>query len=347
MRDYHYITALLMLCYPWSDVVGQNKTHITGRLQMGYESDTNVEEQVHDGRSAENGRLLLDFKAQNRYWTASYQGGGQLYTGFSIENKMAHELAAAVHRPLLKNFQLGMQTWGRLKHFINADRDLAFGFLQPFILMSLNEHTSIQTAFRQEVLDYKQSDYFDYTGYGVNVQVRRKISTGWSVMPQFSWQRNFFVRQAYSSLANRNALASLSEKQRDNLTNIGLQSEWLWRSLLVTALYRYEMNGSNSYGYGYIRHVLSTIFAQQWQRWFFRGCFSWQKKNYQDKLLPYLPLALDTEQEENNFIVLDLSRDLSDGLCIVARLAWYQNESPWANLYYRKTLTQLFFEWRF
>jgi len=31
----------------------------------------------------------------------------------------------------------------------------------------------------------------------------------------------------------------------------------------------------------------------------------------------------------------------------VGRIAWYQNESPWADLYYRKRLLQALLEWRF
>ena len=50
--------------------------------------------------------------------------------------------------------------------------------------------------------------------------------------------------------------------------------------------------------------------------------------------------------ESNNFIVLDVSRDLLPRLSLVGRVAWYENESPWADLYYRKTLLQVFFEWR-
>jgi hypothetical protein len=347
MRHGNPIPALLLLSLLASGLAGQNNVRVTSRIQMGYENDTNVQEQLRDSRAAENTRLLFDFKVDNRNWTASYQGGCQLYSGFSQENKMAHELTAAVRRPLARHLHVGLQTWGRFKHFLKADRDMVFGFLQPYVLMSLDDRTSVQVGLRQEVMDYKQSDYFDYTGYGGNVQVRRKISSGWSLSPLFSWQRDFFLRQAHASYTNMTALLSLAEKQRDDITAAGLQSEWLWRSLLVTFLYKYEINRSNSYGYSYDRHVFSAIFAQQWQKWFFRGCFTWQKKNYQDDLLPYLPIELDTEQEENNFIVLDLSRDLFDGLCVVGRLAWYQNESPWANLYYRKTLTQLFLEWRF
>ena len=89
------------------------------------------------------------------------------------------------------------------------------------------------------------------------------------------------------------------------------------------------------------------MFTEQIGTFFVRGYMTWQKKNYRDTLLPFLPIELDTEQEENNFYVLDLSRDLWPEITAVVRWAWYKNESPWANLYYKKTLLQTFLEWRF
>jgi hypothetical protein len=343
------IRTILFLVFSFSalELYSQSSWRTTHRIQMGYENDSNVEEAIKGPRSADNLRLLLDFKAQRQALSFSFQGGYQFYPGFSRENKMANELAATAYWPALTKLQIGIQVWSRLKLFLKSDKDLACGFLQPFVLLHLNRQTTLQIGFRQDALDYAHSDYFDYASPGINIKLRHKIMPNWTLSPMFSWQQSYFQRYAQGQYPGLRSLMLLNERQKDGISAGGFSSEWLWHSLLVTLLYKYEQNRSNSYGYGYDRHVITAMFAQQWGAWFLRGYFSWQKKKYLDALLPFLPIELDTEQEENNFIVLDVSRDVFKQVSVVARMAWYQNESPWANLYYRKTLMQVFMEWRF
>ena len=330
-----------------ASVYGRSGWYMTRRLQMGYENDSNVAEAVDHRRAADNLRFLFDFKAQRRLFSISYQGGFQYYPNFSAEHKTAHEMAVTASWPVTAAVSVGAQGWARLKLFLNSDQDLACGYLNPFARIALGPQISLQLGFRQEVLDYAHSDYFDFAGPGVHARLSYRISPGWTLAPMLSQQHNVFLRYAHSPYADLPALVVLDDRQKDNLTTAGLHSEWIWRSLLVTLFYRYENNHSNSYGYGFDRHVVTAMFAQQWRAWFFRGYFSWQKKNYTDALRPYLPIGLDTEQEENNFIVADFSRELLRSLSLVGRFSWYQNESPWADLYYEKSLWQLFFEWRF
>jgi len=339
------ILYTILVCSPVV-LYGQQGWRTALRVQTGYERDSNVAEAVDHGRSAEDLRLLVEFKAQRRGLSFSYQGGYQFYPSLSSENKMAHEAVVSALWPLAAQVLVGAQLWTRFKLFLNSDQDLACGFLQPYALWRLNDRASLQLGFRQDALDYAHSDYFDFAGPGLNLQLRYKMNPQWTLIPMLSWQRSVFQRYAYSQFEGTKSLLPLADRQKDGLITAGLQSEWMYRSLLLNLFYRFENNHSNSYGYAFSRHVITAMFAQQWRAWFFRGYFSRQMKEYGDALRPYLPISLDTEQEENNFIVLDVSRDLLSRLSLVGRVAWYENESPWADLYYRKTLLQVFFEWR-
>jgi hypothetical protein len=115
-----------------------------------------------------------------------------------------------------------------------------------------------------------------------------------------------------------------------------LQAEWYGWALLRIGI-SYRRNVSNSYGYAYevpTIHVLGAR-ALPWKLTV-RIFVSLQWKTYTDPLQPFLQIRPDTEIEENNTMVLDLSRDFGRGWEIVLRSAWYQNESPFRNLFYKK-----------
>jgi hypothetical protein len=347
MPDRQTIRLIICLGFMASVASAQNGWRTHHRLQVGYEHDSNVLEAISHEKGADNLRLLLDLKAQRRGLSLAYQGGYQLYPGYAAENKLANEFSVGVQHRIATNVDIGVQVWARLKIFLSGDQDLARGYWQPYIQWTLNDHSSLRTGFRQDGLDYARSDYFDYDSPGFFLQWRQRLATHWTVVPTISFNQNRFQRTAQQLLGSSAGLVMEAVRQEDDVTTAALYNEWLWRSLLLSVNYTWQQNRSNSYGYNYDRHGVTLMFTEQMGTFFLRGYMTWQKKNYRDALLPFLPIELDTEQEENNFYVLDVSRDLWPDITAVVRWAWYKNESPWANLYYKKTLVQTFLEWRF
>jgi hypothetical protein len=266
------------------------------RVQLGYEQDSNVAEAVDGAVRAQNLRLLYDLQVRRRSLSFSYRAGAQVYPDHAGENKLTHEISAAFSQPLNARVELGAQLWSRFKFFLESEQDLICGFLQPFLRYRMDAATWLELGIRQEALDYANSDYFDYAGPGFTLQLYRRIASGWTLSPLIAWQRNVFQRSSYAYAPNGSYLFLQPDRQEDGLMAAGLHSEWMWRSLLITCQYKFESNHSNSYGYDYRRHVLTALFVQGWREWFFRGYFSWQKKNYPHALRPFLPVQLDTEQ---------------------------------------------------
>jgi hypothetical protein len=342
-------TRQLFLCLSLlaSTTMAQSTWRTHHRLQVGYERDSNVLEAINHEQGADNLRLLLDLKAQRRGLSLAYQGGYQLYPGYAEENKLANEFSVGLQHRIAANVDIGVQVWARLKIFLNSDQDLARGNWQPFVQWTLSSNTSLRTGYRQDVLDYARSDYFDYDSPGFFLQWRQRLFANWTIVPTISLNQNRFQRTAQRLWGSTPGLMMEAVRQQDDITTAGVYNEWLWRSLLLSLNYTWQQNRSNSYGYNYDRHGVTVMFTEQLGAFFVRGYMTWQKKKYRDALLPFLPIELDTEQEENNFYVLDVSRDLWPDITAVVRWAWYKNESPWANLYYKKTLLQTFLEWRF
>jgi hypothetical protein len=82
------------------------------------------------------------------------------------------------------------------------------------------------------------------------------------------------------------------------------------------------------------------------RRWMLRTAVMLQHKRYRKELPPIYLIDLDTEREQSNFVVVDLSRDLTAVISLVARAAFYDNESTVRSLFYQKTLYFAGFELR-
>jgi hypothetical protein len=74
------------------------------------------------------------------------------------------------------------------------------------------------------------------------------------------------------------------------------------------------------------------------KHWMLRATGGVQGKRYRDDLARLNLRDLDTEREQSNFIVVDLSRDFSAAVSAMARLAFYDNESTVPGVFYRKLL---------
>ena len=120
------------------------------------------------------------------------------------------------------------------------------------------------------------------------------------------------------------------------------------KSILLTLIYMYTDNRSNSYGFGYTRHRLQALFGARLPSDFLLRIFAaLQQKKYTDDLDPFFPLELDTEREESNFAVVDLSHRLFTSVNGIVRFAWYDNESPIRTLYYNKFSVSFSLEYAF
>ncbi|MBN2356467.1 hypothetical protein JXO59_10160 [candidate division KSB1 bacterium] len=325
--------------------------NVYNRLQVACEYDDNVLESVKRPVDSQSLRLLYDAKSRVklRRFTVQlgYHGGCQLYDQVKAEHKLINDIDASVCLRVSHWLQMGVQGWARLKIFLNRENDYAYGRWQAFMLADGPGDVLIKTGYCEELLDYARTDFYSFYSPGFFLQLQRRVGPHITLLPQFSYSSVQFQRYAFRGSDDSYSFWPTSYRQRDDCLALGLGAEAVWPTLLINLGYRYEMDESNSYGYSYHRHVVTLSFVKSLGEFYIRGHSAIQVKRYHDNLLPFYPLQLDTEREESNFIVLDVSRDLCSFMGLVLRAAWYKNESPWASLYYEKRLVSLGAEFRF
>jgi hypothetical protein len=344
--------VLAILLYTPLSLIAQTtpaaRWRFNNRLQLLTENDSNVEEALSGERSARSLRFMIHSKIYRRrnslFLQFTHQGGLQLYNDFAVENKLIDEVSGRCLVNITRAIKLGLLAYGRMKIYLNRDSDYAIGQISPYLQLSLPFHFDLQAGYRREGLDYSKSDNHDSRSPGFYLNISKQVAKDLTITPEVSLGTVHFDRPAYTTSADW-GWTPKNRAQQDRLNSFGLAADKFWRGFLINISYRFEDYRSNSYGFDMNRHVVDVMFAKNIGGFLLRSYASFQKKTYLDDLLPFWPLELDTEKEESNFIILDISRDFPL-FTLLTSLAWYKNESPWATLYYEKWLVNFGIEFR-
>jgi hypothetical protein len=341
------MSSLFATARAWS----QSPWQFNYRLQALMETDTNVREDLHKPAAAQSTRFMIQPKVSNRKgllkFQLGYQGGLQLYQRYASENKLINEVNGKLFYDITPWFKAGLQGFARLKRFHNKESDYTLDQLNPFIQVVLPAGFVLQTTYGDESMSYANTRFFDYESSLLYVSVTKKITPGLSISPMVSSGSIDLNRRAYKVVPGLLNWQQKNVLQQDRVVSYKVQMDWLYKGLLLNASYGYDAIASNSYGFSYRRHAVTLLFAKSLFGVLVRGYGTIQKKTYLDKMLPIWPLQLDTEKEESNFLVMDFSYDLTAATAVMIRCAYYNNESPWADLYYEKWLVNAGFEFKF
>ncbi len=345
-----FISVLTGACCAHSaQSVNNGRWLFKNRIQCAVEYDSNVEERLNAPEEGHSFRTALYSKVQKNgkriLFHFCYQGGFQLYPSFDSENKSIHEIKGRMLLKLSPFIYAGVHVFGRLKMFINADTDYSLGEFSPFIQWRYSPSVVFETGFRQDDLNYRETDYYDFKSPQLYFQLTKKIGR-FTFSPDFRFGTIDHNRMAYEPAPDMSDWVLTDDSQNDKCKIMGLNTDWIFAGFLVNASYHYEQNRSNSYGFDFDRHIVTVMLAKSFGKNLFRGFITMQNKSYLDDFLPLLPVDLDTEKEQSNFFVFDYSRDVMQNLAIMFRSAWYKNESPLPSLYYEKWLFNLGFEFQ-
>ena len=319
-------------------------------MQFGLETDDNVTESVSNSQRAQSFRLYYDTKAlyrrKNSVLNLCYLGGIQLYQNISNENKFINEASGKIQFNRQK-WRYGLHTKGKYKFFLNRDTDYSLFYVSPFITFPLSRTFSFYSALKYENLNYTNFNIYDYKSPSINIRLSKSRAPGFTITPELSYSHLKWNRSAFTFVESESIWIQTDKTQNDRLITVGLVVDWYSRGLLINCGYYFQNNSSNSFGAEYHNNIFSIIVAKQLQKFLLRVYTSLQKKNYQEDFIPYYPLELDPEKEQTNFIVCDLSRSLYRQLSLSVRIAWYKNEYPSPNLYYKKFITNINLEMQF
>ena len=348
---YIFIFAWAGLCFAQDSLPPVSAWRVSHRFQAGWEMDSNVYEALTAPQPGQDLRLLYELKLRRQInksvLHSAYRGGCQWYPGLPRENKLIQEVEVAGQKALSSGLMLGVEGWGRLKLFLQREEDYAIGRGQLFLLAHLPYSISLKAGVGCEGLQYANTEFYTYSAPGLHFQLQRPLGPHLALVALVNRMKLHYRRNAIRSISMDEEILVTDGPQEDSFTAWGLRLEASWPAFIGRVGCRRETNHSNAVGYDFTRHVFEAFFVKQIASWYVRGMVTLQQKEYSSDLHPLLPLQLDTEQEQSNFIVLDVSRPVYRSVEMILRAAWYRNESPWANLYYTKRLCDLGLEYQF
>lgn len=314
---------------------------LSHRFQGGWEYDSNIFESSARRTASGSARFLLNTRGdrQASRWQAhyNYSAALQTYPSFGDENKLSHELAGGMGARVQSWLHVAAEANGALKLYLEnaADYGTTSGNLTASFLLPANWVAAASGETGQ--LDYAATDLFDFTFNGAALSLRRPLRVHGAVTIAVNQRVLRYQREAFVYRGGRGLLPR-GEVQRDALTTAHVAFAWGRKTVVQLAL-EAQANRSNSFGYDFTRWRASGLLG--WRpapRWMLRAAGLVQKKKYRDDLSRFNLRDLDTEREQSNFLLLDLSRDLSPEISLVARAAIYDNESTVPGVFYRKTL---------
>ncbi|MFQ5639274.1 MAG: hypothetical protein ACE5IR_14925 [bacterium] len=351
------ISLLFLILFSSSEfTLAQNKSkwRIKNRLQATYEFDNNIRETPSQSFSRiEDSSLRFLFHSQAVHSSKksrvliSYRGGLQSYFENSIENKLINEFGLNATLKLNKSV-LGVRSSGRLKNYLNDVLDYVTGsvelFLQPPSISKFRNEIAVQISG----VNYQNFSTFDYSSWQLKWKLARKLTSrlSWS-FELAGTQINYLRTVPVESVPESSVLPFVDVNLNDLNYQARMQLNYT-KSFLINLNYTFQVNDSKVARYTYIKHQVTLLFGiPLTESMWLRGYGAAQLKNYDDESIDFFPIDIDTEKEESNFFVLDLSKDLNPSLTALVRLAFYNNESIERGRFYRKSLLTLGFDYRF
>lgn len=324
------------------------------RLQFGAEHDSNINEDTAKVVDARSLKLMFQ-SASRRNWRSTsinfdYQMGFQAYWDYPLENKLINELELSTSQQLNDQVQLGIETWGRIKAFLNQDEAhdvYGTGTAGIFSYIKLPWQVTVRANARMAGLNYARTQRYDYSGPEWLLSLRRPISSTWTIRTDY-WRRMIkFKRDVASQTGMIHINQQELKKQQDQQNQLGLALEYS-KNLIFHVQYWYDLNYSNVDILEFERHRLILLWgAPVSKNILIRMFATFENKNYLKPGRQIQPIELDLERNENNFLIFDISKSFSDDLAAICRVAWYKNETEKINKYYNKLLVNLALELRF
>ncbi len=323
------------------------------RVDLSAGMDNNVMESVSDRLSDITGRLQFHLGGTGKFKPSilsfQYRGGCEIYSRYSAENRVLNDFQGRFEIPVVFRSFAGLSMQARDKTFFNDNRGYRSFQASPFLGWSFGWGLKATCFATFAWLNYKDGTVFDYE------YMSGGLTFDFMISPKFIWDVQI---EAGTMRFNRQVLSFESfdfqpytwiynnDQQKDNVQEISAGLE-LYQWVLIHGRIFYQTCRSNSYGYSYSMPGIMLIAAKAlpWNMTL-RLYWNLQLKRYTDSLQPILQMYPDSEHEENNYFLVDFSKDLSAKTSLRMRFGMYRNESPFRDRYYRKNLISLGFTQR-
>ena len=211
------------------------------------------------------------------------------------------------------------------------------GMGKLFARTGLGDLGRLTLGYRYSFYNFKTFHTFDYGAHTPNIQLTRALAGGLIGSLGYS-----YTHRKYQRLINRpdsrGVLVQLDQTQRDRLHQLDFTAA-LSRTFLLDFTYSLQRNDSNNFGFSYWNNRFSILFADKLPREFFLNAYLFfELRRYSDKVSEPILVDIITEDNDNNGLVLKLSRPLNPKLEAAATLSAFRNQSSIRDLNFNKGL---------
>lgn len=136
--------------------------------------------------------------------------------------------------------------------------------------------------------------------------------------------------------------------QRDEFVRVALDAQYL-RGFFVAVAYSYLDNDSNSFGGSYAYHRVDVTTRYRFERpdLSLGLIVRVESRSYADDLSRVDVINFDSEREENNHVIAELTHPLRPELSVKLRAGWHRNESVFRDRMYERVQVESHLEWQF
>ena len=330
-------------------VSGLAQIRAQNRVQIGLEQDNNVLESLSHAQSDQSARLLVSTRA---WWQHSHgqvslsgQAGLQGYRQIHNDHKSIQQLMMT-SRFNVSGIRLGIKGWVRNKVYFNKNHDYTVWGGAPFWSVPFFDIHTVSVGVETERLVYSSFPRYNYHRLGVTGLLRTRLSRQLLISALIIDDRYRVNRPALEYHSTSFTWQTLGEDLENRETRVGMSVDW-YRGWLLQASMFYGNNRSNSQGFAFRRWILSLNMSREFKTVLARLLIYLQNKTFTDDHFPALPVDIDSEREESNFIIFDLSFPVFSSTTLSSRISWYRNASPFPVYYYDKVLFDIGLEYRF
>jgi hypothetical protein len=320
---------------------GETRWQFSHRLQAGWEYDSNIYEASTRHTASGSPRFLLSTRGNrnDKRWQLhyNYSAALQTYPAHGDENKLIHDLGGQLGVRVKPWLQVTTRANAFLKLYLENATDYATTSGTLIASLSLPHKIFVDFVAETGQLDYAATDLYDFTHRGFEVTLRPSLLSNGSLQATLNRRLLRYPSQFFICVARPGSPVTILH-ERDVLTTWRAAMSF-GRKILTQISIEAQANRSNSSVYEFNRlRVNGLVGFRLMRRWFVRAAGVYQHKRYPEALAPLCLLELDTEREQSNFLVADLSRDLTSNVSLLMRVALYDNESTLRGRFYRKML---------
>lgn len=334
------------------------------RLQTSFGDDNNVREALAENERLSDSYFRMlgeaelsrdDLMGRARAGIAA-RGFREDYRELPEERRRQAELRGAFALPLGSRgadlrFESGWSTrvYPAIADSLSRDFDRVWGSIAadtPF-----GPRGTLHTSLRSFALDFEQTGFRDQWGTGLDISYEQPVARYLSARLGLELTGTRHGRDSiqWDGPPGERSLVVGPPRQRDSVRHLHLGLRWV-HGLVARVQYGFRAQNSNSLGSSLHRHEVRWLLAASLPQRLTVQCYgNLEATDYTDPNLDDVYIFRGGEEvearDDNNQVILGVSRPLRRGFRIEARHGWYENESLLIGSYYRKSVWTVGLGW--